>query len=97
MGYYELIKSAFKIKFDLAIYDELQVAKNHRSLTYSALQQISSKMKLGLTGTPIENNLRELKALFDLVVPTYMPPMNDSAVSSQIQLNETMMIKGHSF
>ena len=67
-------KALSKIKFDLAIYDELQVAKNHRSLTYSALQQISSKMKLGLTGTPIENNLRELKALFDLVVPTYMPP-----------------------
>ncbi len=59
--------------FNLAIYDELQVAKNHRSLTYFALQKINSKMKLGLTGTPIENNLRELKALFDLIVPTYFP------------------------
>lgn len=60
-------------EFHLAIYDELQVAKNHRSLTYSALQKIPAKMKLGLTGTPIENNLRELKALFDLIVPTYFP------------------------
>ncbi len=59
--------------FTLAIYDELQVAKNHRSLTYSALQQIPAKMKLGLTGTPIENNLRELKALLDLIVPFYLP------------------------
>ena len=30
-------------------------------------------MRLGLTGTPIENRLRELKALFDLVLPAYLP------------------------
>jgi SNF2 family DNA or RNA helicase len=29
-------------------------------------------MKLGLTGTPIENALTELKALFDLVLPGYL-------------------------
>lgn len=62
-----------KIDFTLAIYDEIQVAKNHRSLTYSALKTISSRMKLGLTGTPIENSLRELKAIMDLVIPSYMP------------------------
>lgn len=66
-----------KIDFTLSIYDEIQVAKNHRSLTYSALQTISSKMKLGLTGTPIENSLRELKALLDIVTPSYMPNEED--------------------
>lgn len=66
-------KQISKIDFTLAIYDEIQVAKNHRSLTYSALSTVNAKMKLGLTGTPIENNLRELKALMDLVVPTYLP------------------------
>jgi len=30
-------------------------------------------MKVGLTGTPIENNIRELKSLMDIVLPTYMP------------------------
>ncbi len=30
-------------------------------------------MRLGLTGTPIENRLLELKALFDLVLPNYLP------------------------
>ncbi|MCH9632680.1 MAG: hypothetical protein S4CHLAM6_10180 [Chlamydiae bacterium] len=62
-----------KYNFTLAIYDELQVAKNHRSLTYSALEKVPSKMKLGLTGTPIENRLRELKALMDLIIPSYLP------------------------
>ncbi len=31
-------------------------------------------MRIGLTGTPIENHLLELKSLFDLVLPGYMPP-----------------------
>jgi SNF2 family DNA or RNA helicase len=34
---------------------------------------VQARMTLGLTGTPIENNLRELKSLFDIVLPSYMP------------------------
>ena len=34
---------------------------------------LKARMRVGLTGTPIENNLRELKALFDIVLPGYMP------------------------
>jgi len=62
--------------FDLAIFDELQVAKNEKSLTHKALRNISAKMRLGLTGTPIENRLLELKALFDLVIPSYLPTLS---------------------
>ena len=59
--------------FDVAFFDELQIAKNHISRIHAALLQMTSRMKVGLTGTPIENNLRELKALFDIVLPGYMP------------------------
>lgn len=59
--------------FDLAIFDEVQIAKNHTSQTHKILQKIKAKMRLGLTGTPIENRIRELKALFDVVLPSYMP------------------------
>ena len=62
-----------EISFELAIFDEAQIAKNHSSRIHSSLCQVKSNMRLGLTGTPIENYLRELKALFDLVLPTYMP------------------------
>ncbi|MBP9841551.1 MAG: DEAD/DEAH box helicase [Simkaniaceae bacterium] len=62
------------IEFDLAVYDELQNAKNAQSQTHKSLQLIQAKMRLGLTGTPIENNLSELKALFDLILPGYFPP-----------------------
>ncbi|MBI5346132.1 MAG: DEAD/DEAH box helicase [Chlamydiae bacterium] len=62
-----------KLKFELCIFDEVQIAKNHFSQTHKSLRKIHSKMKIGLTGTPIENRIRELKAIFDLVLPSYLP------------------------
>jgi SNF2 family DNA or RNA helicase len=62
-----------EIKFDVAIYDELHIAKNAHSLTHKALKLMQARMKLGLTGTPIENRLTELHALFDIVLPSYLP------------------------
>lgn len=66
-------QSISRLSFDIAVFDEVQIAKNHQSQTHKALLNVHTRMKLGLTGTPIENRLRELKALFDLVLPTYMP------------------------
>lgn len=60
--------------FDLVVFDELQVAKNEKSLTHKALKNLNAIMRLGLSGTPIENRLLELKALFDLIIPDYLPP-----------------------
>lgn len=61
------------ISFELAVFDEIQVAKNHLSKVHSSLLAVQSKMCVGLTGTPIENQIRELKSLFDVVLPMYMP------------------------
>lgn len=71
------VKVLSKMPFEVAIFDELQIAKNQNSRIYNALQKATAKMRLGLTGTPIENRLRELKSLFDLILPTYMPPENE--------------------
>jgi SNF2 family DNA or RNA helicase len=60
-------------KFDVAIFDEIQIAKNKNSKTHKTLKKISSNMFLGLSGTPIENRLKELQALFDIVLPNYLP------------------------
>jgi superfamily II DNA or RNA helicase len=70
MGNQELSPYSFKV----AIFDEIQVAKNHVSQTHKSLRRISAQMRIGLTGTPIENRLRELKSLMDLVLPGYLPP-----------------------
>lgn len=66
-----------KMPFELAIFDEIQIAKNHNSRVHSSLLCVNANMRLGLTGTPIENHLRELKSLFDIVLPTYMPNDTD--------------------
>lgn len=62
-----------KVSFEVAIFDEIQIAKNQFSRVYAALTSIKAQMKVGLTGTPIENHLRELKSLFDIILPSYMP------------------------
>lgn len=67
------IKEISKIAFDLLICDEIQIAKNSISRVHQALISINAFMRLGLTGTPIENNLSELRALFEIVLPGYMP------------------------
>jgi superfamily II DNA or RNA helicase len=67
------IKHFSNHKFILSIFDEIQVAKNQKSLIHKSLINIDATMKLALTGTPIENHLSELKALFEVIVPNFLP------------------------
>jgi superfamily II DNA or RNA helicase len=61
-----------KIPFALVIFDELQNLKNRETLGYQAACLLQTQMRIGLTGTPIENSIGELKSLFDLVLPGYL-------------------------
>jgi len=63
------IKSAF---FDLAVFDEIQYLKNKTTKAHTALAKVRAQCKVGLTGTPIENHIGELKSLIDLVFPGYL-------------------------
>ncbi|HJX59669.1 MAG TPA: DEAD/DEAH box helicase, partial [Thermodesulfobacteriota bacterium] len=66
------IEQLKKIPFSLAVFDEIQNIKNPETLSYEAARNLKARVKLGLTGTPIENRLVELKALLDLTVPGYL-------------------------
>jgi len=66
------VQNLSKISFDVAIFDEIQAAKNQKSRIHVSLKDVRAHVKIGLTGTPIENRLRELKSLFDLILPGYM-------------------------
>ena len=61
-----------EVTFPLAIFDEIQHVKNRDTLGYEAARTLDAEVKIGLTGTPIENSLSDLKALFDLIVPGYL-------------------------
>ena len=66
------IRQFEQIPFALAVFDEIQYIKNPKAQAYEAAEKLNAKIKLGLTGTPIENTLWELKALLDLTVSGYL-------------------------
>jgi len=63
--------------FAVAVFDEIQHIKNPETHGYRAAAALRAGMRLGLTGTPVENCLMELKALLDLTVPGYLGSDHD--------------------
>ncbi|MGO4103341.1 DEAD/DEAH box helicase [Leifsonia sp. YAF41] len=55
------------------ILDEAQFVKNHASQAHLAARDLDTPFKLAITGTPMENNLLELHALFAIVAPGLFP------------------------
>ncbi|MCH9612872.1 MAG: hypothetical protein S4CHLAM102_13720 [Chlamydiia bacterium] len=66
-----------EMKFEVMVMDEMQVAKNARSQINKVLRAVPATLKIGLTGTPIENYTLELKALFDVILPGYFQSDSD--------------------
>jgi len=58
--------------WDLIIFDEVHILKNKNTKAYRAIQKLKCLCRIGLTGTPLENHIGELKSLMDLVMPGYM-------------------------
>jgi superfamily II DNA or RNA helicase len=62
--------SAFENKeWRIAVLDEAQAIKNHHAKRSQAALHIHAKFKLVTTGTPVENNLNELWAIFRFILP----------------------------
>ena len=55
--------------WELVVLDEAQAVKNPASGGAKHIRTLAGRMRLALTGTPLENNLDELWALFDWLVP----------------------------
>lgn len=58
--------------FDLIIIDEIQYCKNSKTQAHRAVAALNGRVKIGLTGTPVENSLLDLHALFSLCLPGYL-------------------------
>ena len=58
--------------FHLLILDEAQTIKNPRAQAAQVVRQIDARHRLCLTGTPMENHLGELWALFDFLLPGFL-------------------------
>lgn len=62
-----------QINFANLIIDEAQTIKNNRTRAYQALNRLDAETKIALTGTPLENNVRELCNLMQLINPGLFP------------------------
>ncbi|MHA7984938.1 DEAD/DEAH box helicase [Rathayibacter sp. CAU 1779] len=55
------------------VLDEAQFVKNHASQTHRYARELDAAFRLAVTGTPLENNLLELWAMFSIVAPGLFP------------------------
>ena len=54
----------------VCVYDEGHILKNSKSAGYDQLMRIPATFRLLLTGTPLQNNLRELASLLGFILPS---------------------------
>jgi len=59
-------------QWHMVILDEAQFVKNPSTAAAQALRRLDTRHRLALTGTPLENHLGELWALFDFVLPGFL-------------------------
>jgi superfamily II DNA or RNA helicase len=55
------------------ILDEAQFVKNSQALTHQAAKSVRAPFRLALTGTPLENSLRDLWSLLAITAPGLFP------------------------
>ncbi|WP_099159274.1 DEAD/DEAH box helicase [Virgibacillus ndiopensis] len=59
--------------FHTLILDEAQYIKNYATKTSRAIREIKAEKRFALSGTPIENSIDELWAIFQVILPGLMP------------------------
>ncbi len=71
---YETLKN---IQFEFLVLDEAQNIKNPESVGAIASKALKSFHRLALSGTPVENRLKELWSLFDFLMPDFLSTYKD--------------------
>lgn len=89
-----------EMNFEIMAIDEAQKIKNISTMISKAVKKVPAKVKLALTGTPLENTVLELWNIFDFIMPGYLAniktfqskynikDMNEENVNKLNSLNE---------
>jgi len=70
-------KALKKIKWGYMVIDEAHRIKNENSMLSEIVRQFSTRNRLLLTGTPLQNNLHELWALLNFLLPEVFDSSED--------------------
>lgn len=81
-----------EIEFDVAIVDEAQAIKNSKSLGALACKKLRARHRLALTGTPIENSIKDLLSILEFTNPGLLgfSPQKEMATDTQSMLAKTL-------
>ncbi|HEY9789866.1 MAG TPA: SNF2-related protein [Candidatus Obscuribacterales bacterium] len=71
---YETLKD---VQFDYVILDEAQNIKNPESVGAVACKSLKALHRLALSGTPVENRLKELWSIFDFLMPDFLGTLRE--------------------
>lgn len=66
------VEALSAIEFEVIILDEVQHVKNKKTGVHDAAARLNGRIVLGLTGTPLENSVYDLKAIFDVCLPGFL-------------------------
>jgi len=66
-----------EIRFDLGVFDEAQNLKNADTASHKAVASLQCATRIALSGTPIENRLSDLHAVFAVACPGLLPPYEE--------------------
>ena len=66
------VKKLSEKTFDCLIIDEAQAVKNTQTKNAQALRLLQAQSRIAMTGTPVENSLEDMRALFDFIIPGYL-------------------------
>lgn len=73
---YDILSNDLKyfegVRWNYAVLDEGHVIKNPKTKTARAVRSVSANHRLILTGTPIQNSVLELWAMFDFLMPGFL-------------------------
>ncbi len=74
------------MQFDLVIVDEAQAIKNPTTALSQAVRMIPANVRVAVTGTPLENSMRDVCAILDFVSPRICGPL-DLLMGSWLSMN----------
>jgi SNF2 family DNA or RNA helicase len=66
-----------KFRFRYVILDEAQYIKNWTTSTAKSAKQLKADHRLAMTGTPVENHLVDLWAIFDFLAPGFLGKLSE--------------------